>query len=338
MAKADAAREAGNLPHAIALYKQVVQKEPRNAQAWWYLGLSYYDRDEFPGCVEAFNRVSQLDLKNGPAHVFAGLCEFRVKKYEDALAHIVEGKRLGVPEKTELDRIAQYHYVLLLGKLGQFEAAASALVTLAKTTPDAPRLVEMAGINALRIPALPDELTDAQKEPVRLAGRAALAAWQQGISEARKLADELLAKYPDWPNVHYFSGWLRLREHSDAAIAEFEKELARDPSHVQAYLQIANEYLKRGESAKALSFADRAADLAPGDFAARTLYGRVLMDQEKFPEAIRELSAAVQLVPTNPEAHLYLAKAYERSGQTTEAAKHRKLFSELAKLRQDRNQ
>ena len=62
--------------------------------------------------------------------------------------------------------------------------------------------------------------------------------------------------------------------------------------------------------------------LLPGDAAARVELGRLLMAQQKFPEAVRELREAVRLAPKSMGAHLLLGRAlhldYDPKGAITE--------------------
>ncbi len=334
MKQALAAREAHRLEESVALYSKALTLRPTEPEAWWYQGLNYYDLDRYQECAGAFGKLVTYDKSNGGGFALLGLCEFGTKRYENAFAHIVKGKVLGIPAGSELDRVAQHHYVQLLNKLGQFEAAAGPLTDLAVSRPNTPGLIEMAGINALRLPLLPPEIPDDKKEPVQLAGRAAVAAWQRKPAEAKKQADTLLERYPKLPNAHYLRGWLHLMSQAPEAIAEFRKELEVSPNHVQARLQVANEYLNRGEPDQGLPWAREAVKIAPRDFTAHVILGRLLLKLDSVPEATSTLETAVELAPTSPDAHFQLAAAYNRAGRKEDADRERKLFTELSTARE----
>lgn len=327
------AREAGDFPSSIDLLGKVLNAAPGDAEAWWYQGLNYYDLDRYAECEAAFSRLVQLDKTNGGGWAFLGLCEFNTGKHKAALAHIIEAKRQGLQPGTALDRVAQYHYIQLLNKLGYYEAAAGPLADLARTQPDAPLLTEISGINALRLGLLPSEITPALEERVRLAGKATLFAWQRNASEAARFGEELLQKYPKQANAYYLMGWLRLLQHEEDSVVYFQKEIELTPGHVQARLQIAYELLQRGEGPKAMKYSAEAVKLAPGDFAAHQIHGRVLLDQGRPEQAIAELQRAVKLSPNSPEAHFALANAYQRAGRKTDADRHRAIFTKLEKER-----
>jgi tetratricopeptide (TPR) repeat protein len=324
-----AAREAGRLAESSALLTEAAKASPKDPEIWWYLGLNAYDEDQHKPCAEAFARVVALDAKNAGAHAFLGLCAFRLGQWEPALAHIIAAKRAGLAPGTELDRVARYHYAMLLNKAGQFEAAASPLAEMARTEPDAPMLEELSGINALRLTMLPFEITAELRRPVSLAGRATMLAWNRKSAEAREAASELLREFPRRPNAHYLMGWLLLLGQDEGAMAEFEKELAISPGHVQARLQFAYEALRRGENERGLPYAREAARQAPKDFTARNIHGRLLLAAGAIDAAIPELEAAVKLAPSSPEGHFALANAYQRAGRKAEAEKHRAIFKKL---------
>lgn len=324
-----AAREAGRLAESSALLAEAAKAAPEDPEIWWYLGLNAYDADQHQACAEAFARVVALDAKNAGAHAFLGLCAFRLSQWEPALAHIIAAKREGLAPGTELDRVARYHYAMLLNKTGQFEAAASPLAEMVRTEPDAPMLEELSGINALRLKLLPFELTSDMRRPVSLAGRATMLAWSRRSAEAREAASELLRDFPRQPNAHYLMGWLLLLGQDEGALAEFEKELEISPGHVQARLQIAYESLRRGENERGLPHAREAARQAPKDFTARNILGRLLLATGAVAEAIPELEEAVKLAPGSPEGHFALANAYQRAGRKELAEKHRVIFKKL---------
>ncbi len=332
-ARGVAAREAGQLPESTRLLREYLRANPKDGEAWWYVGLNAYDRDEHAGCAEAFGRVYALDAKNAGAAAFLGLCEFRLGKFETAFSHIVRARKAGLLPGSELEKVAHHHYLMLLNKLGQFELAANLLAGVARATPDLPFLESMCGLSALRLRWLPMEIPATQKEAVGLAGRASVLAFQRKTGEALAVGRELLAKYPTLGSVNYLMGYLALLDQSPESIGYFEKEIELDPAHVQARLQIAYEYLKRGEAARGLPYAAEAARRAPEEFTARNIHGRLLLDLGKAREALPELEAAVRLAPNSPEAHFHLSTAYGRLERKEEARRHREIFSRLEKER-----
>ena len=69
-----------------------------------------------------------------------------------------------------------------------------------------------------------------------------------------------------------------LGEQPDRAIEEFKRELEIQPDHPWSLMQIAYEYLKRGEGATALPWAKQAVAVAPNAFPARKALGQALLE------------------------------------------------------------
>ena len=74
----------------------------------------------------------------------------------------------------------------------------------------------------------------------------------RNTAAADKAFEALASRYPETPNVHYAYGVFLWQEQPDKAIEEFKRELELQPDHPWSLMQIAYEYLKRGEGAAAL--------------------------------------------------------------------------------------
>ncbi len=329
-------RESGRLEESIGLYRRALEAGLSDPEALWYQGLNFYDLDRYQEAGEMFRRLVERARTHAGAQALLGLCEFQAGKHREAFTHLLEATKLGLPPGTELSRVARYHLVALTNKLGQFELASSLLADLVHTWPDMPNLTEMAGLSALRLPLLPSEIAEADRERVMLAGRAAALAWRSKLDEALALADELIEKYPAQPNAHYLKGYVLLLRHSPEAVDEFRKELQISPKHVPARLQIAYEHLQRGNSTGGLRYAEEAVKLAPEDFTALDIYGRLLLQENRVEEAIRALEKAVMLAPESAQVHFHLAAAYSRAGRKEDAARHTRAFRELKKAAEER--
>jgi predicted Zn-dependent protease len=101
------------------------------------------------------------------------------------------------------------------------------------------------------------------------------------------------------------------------------------PLHYPAMVQMAFEYLKRDQFEDALPLAEKAVQLAPKLYAARNVFGRVLLELGQVDRAVKELEEGVRLAPSSPEMHFALARAYTRAGKKEEAAREREIFKKL---------
>lgn len=332
LVKADAAREAGDLEAAVGLYQKVVAQSPRSAEAWWYLGTTLYDLERWADARRAFDRVVRMDGNNGAATAFRGLCTFKLGDYADALVDLLHAKALGISGNAEIGSVARFHAGLAMTRLGRFEVALNTLGEFALEGNDSPQIIEALGIATLRLPLLPSELPPEKREMVLMAGRGSYFMAMRLAPAARMAFEELALRYPEVPHVHYAFAVFLLTDDPDRAIREFERELVIQPGHAASHVQIAGEYLKRGDAERARPHAEKAIAIAPTDFIAHRLMGQVALDAGDVPAAIASLEQSRTLEPSSPSVYFTLAKAYARAGRDADAEQARAEFTRLDRL------
>lgn len=332
MKEAAVARDASRLDEALALYQKAAKLKPAAAEAHWYIGTLHYDRDRFAPARDAFRRVTELNADNGAAWSFKGLCEFQLKNYETALTDLANGRRFGFGGTPELVGVARYHLALLLTRVEEYEQAIKLLNEFATEGNDSPRVIEAMGIAALRLPVLPSELPGTKRQQVMMAGRAAFFSGARLVAAAEKAYEELVQRFPETPHVHYAFGTFLVNEQPDKALEQFKAELEVSPRHPLAKLQIAFEYVRRGEWEAARPWAEQAVTEAPTNFAARKTLGQVLLESGEIEKAISELEAGVKLAPDSPALRFTLASAYRRAGRREDAAREQAEFTRLDRM------
>ena len=326
------ARQAQKWQEAIELYGQLVKLKPDYVEGYWYQGTAYYTLEDYTRCRETFRRVVKLAPKNGAAYAFLGLCGFALKDYDRALQHLLQSRILGVGDTPDLGSVARYHAALLMGRAEQFEQALETLGEFANEGDDNPRVIEAMGLATLRMPLLPNELPADRREMVLMAGRASYMMATRNTAGADKAFEALAIRYPETANVHYAYGVFLLQEQSDKAIEEFKRELELQPGHPSSLMQLAYEYLKRGDAAAALPWAQEAVKVAPNAFPARKALGQALLESGDVDGAIRELELGIKLAPESPSLHFQIARAYQRAGRLEDATRAREEFTRLDRL------
>ncbi|MGH9158932.1 MAG: tetratricopeptide repeat protein, partial [Vicinamibacteraceae bacterium] len=113
-ASADAARDAGRLEEASALYREALALRPDWTEGWWSLGTILYDRELPAEAALAFERVLSQNPKNGTAHLMLALCEYQLDRDASATQHIQTAKTLGVQKDDQLLHVLAYHEAMLL--------------------------------------------------------------------------------------------------------------------------------------------------------------------------------------------------------------------------------
>ena len=332
-AKATEARLAGRLDQAIPLFRQGLKTHPNWAEGWYFLGAMHYERDQPRECTVAMQRFVKLAPEVSGGFAFLGLCLYQTGDFELSLKTLVQAERLGLRLGEALTDVVAYHTALLFTKIGNFEKSLIILNVFSNREPLDPKIIEIAGITALRMPIFPAELRMDDRELVYRTGRAVLVAGNRRSAEAARLLAGIVADFPTAPNIHYVYGSLLISTDPDRGIGVLEKEIEVQPGHLAARILLAMEFLKRGEPDKAIRYGEEAARIAPVNFTGHVMLGRALAESGRdLDRGIRELEAAMKLEATSPQVRIALASAYAKAGRKEDAAAQRNEFQRLKKL------
>jgi tetratricopeptide (TPR) repeat protein len=332
VAQATAAREANDLEKAIPLYQKAVELNPKWTEGYWYLGTLNYELDRFEASRDAFRRVTRLTPENAEAWAFEGLSDYQLKNYEDALSALLRARGQGLNPKQELAGVVRWHAAVLLNRIEDYEKALDVLREFAREGNDGPRVIEAFGIATLRMPLLPADVPGTKREMVMLAGRANYFAAARLLSASQKAFEELVARYPETPNVHYAYGVFLISEQPDKAIEQLKAELEISPRHPWAKMHLAFEYIRRAEWETARPYAEQAVQEGPNLWISRRALGQVLLETGDVEGAVREYEAGVKLAPESPSMRFALARAYRRAGRSSDAEREQKEFARLDRL------
>ncbi len=328
--QAETARNAKQLDKALGLYRQALRLKPNWEEGLWSAGSIAYDLNRYSECAPIFLHMAEVKPASAPAWTMAGLCEYRLRRYEAALEALARGERLGFDEPVELARSARLHYVLVLTRTGSFEKAIAVVTELTRNDRKSPETIVATGIAGLRRPWLPSEVPEASRALVYQLGDAMSSGMEMDYQEADRKFEALVARYPNEPNVHFrFGAFLNIQD-SDRGIQEIKRTLELDPNHVLALVGLTAIYLKREDADNALAYGVRAVKAGPQDFSTHLELGLALLAKEQPAKAAAELQQAVKLAPANPDAHFGLGTAYSRLGRKPDAARELGEFKRLA--------
>ena len=323
------AREANRLDEAVELYTEAVRLKPDWSEGWWYLGTLSYELDRHEQARDAFRRLLARNDQDPAATAFLGLSEFALKSYDASLANLLRARTLGIGKHKDLAPVVRYHAAIQLTRMAQYDQSLQLLTEFAVEGNDNLRVIEAFGIAVLRLPMLPDELPPARREPVMMAGRAQYFTAARMLPAARQSFEQLVARYPDTPSVHYAYGVFLLAEEPDLGITYLTRELAITPGDVWSMLQLAFEYLKRSDFEQARTWAERAVTADPVSFVARHCLGQALLELGDVAGAIEQLERGARIAPDSPAVRFQLAKAYQKAGRTADAERERAEFVRL---------
>jgi tetratricopeptide (TPR) repeat protein len=331
--RAEAARTAGRLEEAAALYREALAARPRWAEGLWALGTVVYEQDRFAECRSVFSRLVAVQPKMAPAWALRGLCEFRLGSYAPAREHLGRAVALGLPAQHDLGRAVRFHQSLLLTRLGEFDLAIEPLREVLQFQPQSPELDLACGLVLLRRSLLPASIPDAERDLVRLAGEAYCAHLARHPEQALPRFEALVAKHPRQRYLHYGRGLALAQQGSADALDQFRREIELFPDDVLSRVELGFGLLARGREAEAIAPAEEAVRLAPGLFVTHLVLGRALAATGRLERGIRELETAAALEPRIPAIQLALARAYAQAGRKLEADRARAAFQSLEAAR-----
>ena len=328
--RAEAARDANDLPQAIDLFRQALRINAQWSEGWWFLGTTAYDADRYDIARDALARCVALKPDVAPAWGLLGLSEFQLGDYGNALGHI-EQSLLDARLDAQMARVLRFHEGTLLAHAGEFDRAMASYALFAHDDHPPTALLPAIGITALREPLLPSQIPPERRELFNAAGETVWAAMSQDEAHGAAAFQRLLNRFPASPEVHVLMDGYLLVAPLRAAGDEFRRQLQADPANSAAAAMLACLLLNHDDPAGALPWAAKAEQLAPKLSMAQYALGRALAATGDLAEAVRHLELAVQLDPANIENGIALASAYSKAGRTADAQAQRRRTMELAR-------
>jgi len=328
--QAESAREKGDIPASLRLYRRALLEKPGWQQGWWYYGSLLYDSNRYAQAATALRRLVRLNPKLGGAWALLGLSEFETRDFESALKHLRKAKDSGVGDTGSLENVADYHLAILLNTHGEFERSRSLLSSLLLRGVNSEDLQVGLGMGLLRVPLLPSQLEPAKDALVHDAGNIAAFMAKKQWDQADAGFRQLLAKYPGTHFAHYaYGAMLATRGQEDLAKAQFREENVITPDSAVPYMEWAFLESKAGKFQDALPLAQKAVELSSNSFVAHYLFGEALLATGGVSESVTQLELARRLAPDSPEIRYSLSRAYTKAGERDKARREQTEFTKL---------
>jgi tetratricopeptide (TPR) repeat protein len=330
-AEAKQAQAEDRVDDAERLYGEGVKLKPDWDEGLWNLATLLYEKDKYFDACDVFRRFLARNPKAGPGWAMLGMSEYESRQYTRALEDLDQAIALGLGGNKDFGLTAYYIAAVLLTRAERFDQSMALQYELIQSGRGEDALVESLGLAALRLPLLPAEIPAARRPLIRLVGAAAYEIQAQHYAEAEKLLDELKAKYPGEPGVHFFVGAYLLEHRPDDGIKEMGREIEISPSHVPARIRLSEESLKRGEKERAIALAWEAVKLAPADPLTHLILGEALAASSDANGAIKELETARDGAPKLDRVHWDLVRAYTAAGRSEDANREKTELENLGK-------
>jgi tetratricopeptide (TPR) repeat protein len=276
---------------------------------------------------------------SGAALAEAGRCHEAVPQLK---------KELSLIRNADLKRSAGLAGVRCAMETGRLDDAVDFIRALTRDFPQDPEVLYQAVhvYSDLSLKSSQDLLINASgSHQVRLLNAEALETqerWNEAAAEYRAV----MAQNPNLPGIHFRLGRLLLSLPENAltpetrvdARREFEEELKTNPRNAGAEYVLGEMARQAGDWAQAAGHFANAARLNPAFADAHIGFGRSLISDGKYEEAIKPLEQAIKLQPENPVAHYHLATAYRRAGRKEDAERESVAFKQASDRAQQMKQ
>lgn len=323
---------SGDLPRAEQIYRQVLQADPRNADAWHLLGMVALQVGNFPAAADCIRRAIHFDASQAAfhanlaeAHRGQGQTEEAIAAYRKALAieprlpeahnnlgtvyqdlGRVEEARAEFQEAIRLQPgYAQAH--VNLGSLwhdqGKLDEAAACYRRAVRAEPNyAPAYNSLGSVlyDQRRYAEATQQFSEALRRDPRLAeahnnlGNVLKTRGQ--LDEARQCYERAVQARPDFAAAHYNLGAiLQLLADPYQAMLSYQRALALRPNFPQAHLNLSMTLQGMGKLAEAAAACREAIRLQPGLFEAHVQLGAVLHADGRLEEALEAWERAMQI-------------------------------------------
>ena len=257
----------------------VLQKDPKNAGAYYIIGTSLLRQQKPEQALAAFFKVAEL-LPNDPnSYLNLALVEITLRRFTEAEEHLK--KAISKDPKSLRARLDLASFYRMESKVPE---AQEVLQSGIQANPDAaPLYVAWANL-----------LYDTGK-----------------ATDADAVLDRLRKQMPKSADVAIAIGdYYLLKSDKERALAEYRRGLSESAGNIEIEKRMQDLYLTTNQLAEAAKLDGQLMHQAPKDPLVNVLHGRLLLAQGKKQEAIIALQNAVKNSPSSPMAHYHLALAY----------------------------
>jgi tetratricopeptide (TPR) repeat protein len=308
----DAYRSHGELPEALTLYKQAIERDPRDAEAHYGIALTYEGQNNFQEALRHYDKVVELAPNAPEGYYRRGLIYEEKRDYSRALREYEQALKLTPEEPALLVARGRIHYYM-----DQYESARQDLdITLKRNPTD---------VTALHLRGLVFESlgSDGKHD------------YYESYKSALKDYEELVRLAPREADAHtrHASALVALSAY-DRAVEAYNRALELDGKNAQTWadkadcLRLWSDLIEVEEKlTEACAAADGALKLDPGHAMAQAVRGAISTQLRRYDAALSSLNAALETAPNYHWARKERGKALYFRGDIEKALD---AFTELA--------
>jgi tetratricopeptide (TPR) repeat protein len=332
--QAQEAMAAKDWPAAAKFLEKLAKLAPNASEIQANLGLVYYSQNQVSEAAKAFERALKLNPKMARAEMMLGLCYAELGRHRQAVPILAPAFRR--PPDRQIGRLLGLDLQRAYAGLHQYDKAVAIAEELLHRYPNDPEILfQSSRLNADRSYELMTQLMQGSPDSVWVHYAKA------EVHESSQRHDLAIVEYrkvlemePGMPGIHFRIGRAILQTSKetnavDAALHEFEQELAISPENSDAEYEIGEIFRQRGQIEAALAHFSRAVLYHPNFAQARIGLASTLISKGEMRKALGHLLEAVEVEPQNEVAHFRLASVYKSLGDTAKQQKEMAFFQKL---------
>ncbi len=266
----------GELNEAEVIYRRVLEKEPRNPDAYHFLGIAAYQSGRFPEAVDLITRAVAIDRSNPAFFCNLGLAYAGLRDYESAVTQYREALRIHAPYPEAHNNLGNAYK-----ELGRFEEAVEAYRKALSLAPGSPETLYNLG---------------------------AICQEEGKADEAMECYEKALVLLPGSPEIYNnLSVLYKDMKEYEKAVEYAARAIELSPGYPEAYLNLALTFKTVGLIEHAITYYDQALAISPGSIEA--MWGKcmaqvpILYDSEdqiricrnNYRDSLHELDGAIEL-------------------------------------------
>jgi protein O-GlcNAc transferase len=313
---------SGRWPQAEQLYRQVLEQDPHQVDAWHILGLIANQSGRENLAVDCLTTALRLKPDFAAAHNSLGDLYLCQRKLADAVTSF----RQAVHFEPNF-AVAHSNLGKTLRRLGQLEEAIASLTIALQLRPDDAEAYHNLGL-ALDQQGKPAEAAASYRQALRFNPDYAEAHFNLGsvllrldqLAEAEVELRRALRLKADYAAAHFRLGMvLQLQGMLQQAVTEYQVAVRLKPDLVEAHVNLGNVLREQRKTEEAAASYQRALYQQPDRADAYNNLGSLLSELKQFEQAEAALRQALHYKPNYAEAHYNLGIVLWTQGRLDEA-------------------
>ena len=325
--QAQAYEQAQNYPAAESVYRKVLASDPNNPEALKRLGIVEQTELKFDASIEHFKLVLRDHPDYLQANFFLGLSYFGKQNFDGAIAGFDKELKTAEPHPA-----TRYYLALALEATGRVNDAMYQFEMVSTQRPDnADVLYALARLHMDASFRALNQLKKLDPDSFHIhAFMGRLFSEERHFEPAITEFQAALRRQPDASGIHYPLGAAyRMTHQFELAEKEFLLALQESPNNSGAYLYLGDIAFLQQDYSKAIPYLKQSALDYPNDVETHLLLGRCYVALGELQQGKAEFLLAARLDPTGPRSHYFMADVYKKLNQPEDRQRELDLFNKL---------